>query len=848
MSNSKKANQHINQLNTVLSSSATSLYYLHDGVFITDLSGLILDWNPSAERIFGYQKKEILGKTPAILHSPEESLKLTKKILDGVKNNGFWKGDINFVRKDSSEGICETTVSPVFDDNEIQIGTIGINYDISERKIIEKSLLESNERFQLLAKVTKDGVWDANLETGTVWWNDAYNKLFGKRPTDSKQSWDWWFDHIHPDDVERIKQSVTEAIEGTGNYWRNEYQYRKENSDYLDILDRAHFSRNNDGKVIRIIGLMYDQTERKAFERKIQNYSHTLGKEVQVRTQELNEEINQHKLTEERYSLAMKGANDGLWDWDLLNDTVYYSPRWKSMLGHTEDEIDNHFSEWKRLLHPDDIEIALSNIENFLNHNVDKYESEFRMQHKDGHYVHILARAFAVENNEGKVTRLVGTHIDITDRKHADEKITFQASHDALTELVNRREFERRAERMISTVQKNEHALCFLDLDQFKVVNDTCGHAAGDEMLRQISEVLENNVRHRDTLARLGGDEFGILMEHCSLESAYRVSTSLRKAIQDFQFSWEEHSFRITVSIGLVPVTESTANLKELLSNADAACFIAKDKGRNHIHVHHAEDTELEKRHGEMQWVTRIQKALDENRFCLFAQSIEPLDKFSDSHCELLIRMKDEQDKIIPPGAFLPSAERYCLMTKIDGWVVSEAFGLLINNTEFLKKVGFCAINLSGQSLADIEFQEFVINKFKDSDIPAGKICFEITETAAITNLSAAKSFIEKMKELGCLFSLDDFGSGLSSFGYLKNMDVDYLKIDGMFVKDIVDDSIDYAMVKSINEIGQVMGMKTIAEFVETDAIKKELGKIGVNYVQGYGISKPKPFKELLAK
>jgi diguanylate cyclase (GGDEF)-like protein len=433
-------------------------------------------------------------------------------------------------------------------------------------------------------------------------------------------------------------------------------------------------------------------------------------------------------------------------------------------------------------------------------------------------------------------------------RKQTEDKLTFHASHDALTGLVNRREFERRVQRIFDTVRNvdDEYAICFLDLDQFKVVNDTCGHVAGDELLRQLTTVLENVIRKRDTISRLGGDEFGVLMEHCSLKDANRVATSILKAIQNYQFIWEGHTFKIGVSIGLVQITHSTSNFNQLLKDADAACYMAKELGRNRIHVYQADDENLAKRSGEMQWVSNINAALEGDLFCLYAQAIVPLSNSTDRHYELLVRMIDVNGGLFPPGAFLPAAERYNLMTKIDHWVINNAFTLLSNNTEFLNEVSFCSINLSGQTLSSPEILNFIIAQLQDSKIDGNKICFEITETAAISHLSIAMKFISTLKSMGCRFALDDFGSGLSSFAYLKNLPVDYLKIDGIFVKDIVDDPIDHAMVKSINEIGQVMGMETIAEFVENDVIKGMLKEIGVNYAQGYGIGKPQPFDEIL--
>ncbi len=441
----------------------------------------------------------------------------------------------------------------------------------------------------------------------------------------------------------------------------------------------------------------------------------------------------------------------------------------------------------------------------------------------------------------------ISIYSDISKRKEVEENLSYMASHDDLTGLFNRHEFEIRAQRLISTVKQDraEHALCFLDLDQFKIVNDNCGHTAGDELLRQLSSTLKIVVRRSDTLARLGGDEFGVLMVNCSLTQANRAANKILKEVENFQFSWGNQQFRIGVSIGLVGITETADNFTELLKQADAACYMAKDLGRNRVHVFRQDDAELAHRHGEMQWVTRINQALKENRFTLYAQKIMSLGKDVEKHYEILIRMVDIDGKIIPPGAYLPAAERYDLINKLDSWVINNVFSLMIFHREFVEQVNFISINLSGQSVTNLNFLNTVIDKIENSEIDPYKICFEITETAAISNLNVATTFITELRKLGCRFALDDFGSGLSSFGYLKNLPVNYLKIDGMFVKDMVTDPIDYAMVKSINDIGHVMGMKTIAEFVENDAIKEQLAIIGVDYVQGYGIEKPLPVGEI---
>ncbi len=454
----------------------------------------------------------------------------------------------------------------------------------------------------------------------------------------------------------------------------------------------------------------------------------------------------------------------------------------------------------------------------------------------------------SIDNSQGEITHYISTQEDITKEHLLSNKLNHQASHDALTGILNRSEFEQRANRLLTKVRtdKSTHALCFMDLDQFKVVNDTCGHIAGDELLRQVAMVLRERVRQRDTLARLGGDEFAILMEHCSLEQAQNITTLLQNAIQDYPFSWEDNIFKIGVSIGLVAINETTPNLTELLRQADAACYAAKDLGRNRIHVYEVDDITLAEREGEIRWVSRIHKALEENRFCLFAQTIMPLTQSEDVHYELLVRMKDTNGELIAPGLFLPAAERYDLAESIDHWVISNAFKTIAENRSCTAHVRFFSINISGQSVANPGFLDFIIAQLSEHDIDGNKICFEITETAAISRLSMAVSFIKTLKQFGCQFALDDFGSGLSSFGYLKNLPVDYLKIDGMFVKDIAEDPVYHAMIKSINEIGQTMGMQTIAEYVENTQIMQMLQHIGVNFAQGYGIGKPQPFTEVL--
>lgn len=677
------------------------------------------------------------------------------------------------------------------------------------------NLLEESQR------IAKLGGWALDVASEELVWTNETYRIHDTSPEEFNPTVDAGLSYFLPESREIISAALNEAITN-GKSYDLELQTFTTKGRKIYVRTTCQVTRNN-GKTIKLTGIFQDITERKHVENKL-------------------------KESEERLSLAMKGSQDGLWDWNLLTDTVYFSPRWKNMLGYAENEIENSFESWERLLHPEDLDEALSKIEYFISSKVNKYESEFRMQHKDGHYLNILSRAFAVEGLDGKVTRFVGTHVDITEREKIEKTLKHQSTHDDLTGLINRSEFERRMDQLLADAKDNNqtHALCYMDLDQFKVVNDTCGHMAGDEMLKQLSSELQEVVRSGDTLARLGGDEFGILLEKCSLDNASRLTNVIQAKVRDYILAFEGRSFRISASMGLVPITATTLNSTELLKSADAACYMAKDKGRNRIHVQHGADADVDKRHTEMQWVNRIQVALDESRFSLYAQLIEPLNKSKKLHYELLIRMIDEQGEVVLPGAFLPAAERYNLISKLDEWVIENSFKALSENPGFRCKLSFISINISGQSIGNESFLDFIIQQMHAYSIEGKNICFEITETAAISNLLKADSFISKLRQIGFRFALDDFGSGLSSFGYLKNLPVGFLKIDGMFVKDMVKDPIDRAMVKSINDIGHVMGMQTVAEFVENDEIKDMLLEMNVDYAQGYGIHMPQPLSQLL--
>jgi diguanylate cyclase (GGDEF)-like protein/PAS domain S-box-containing protein len=498
-------------------------------------------------------------------------------------------------------------------------------------------------------------------------------------------------------------------------------------------------------------------------------------------------------------------------------------------------------------VHPGDLSVINTLIENCLARPFLAHKYEIRQVCHNGRIIWVRATAQLIEN-ECQIRSLLLVCEDVTETHELNEKIAYQASHDALTGLANRSEFDLSINKAIALAQtdNSEHALCYLDLDQFKIVNDTCGHCAGDELLKQLTDLLKKHLRQHDFIARLGGDEFGVLMYNCSLNQAVSACEKLREIIQDFRFAWEGRSFSIGVSIGVAFINNVTGNAGNLLKEADAACYAAKDNGRNRVHVFRPDDQELAMRHGEMQWVEKIRQGLQDDLFCLYGQMITSLSGQEEGlHFETLVRYQENHGPLIPPGAFLPAAERYNLAVAMDRWVIGHTFKWLADHPAFLEQLSLCAINLSGLSLSDETMLVFISEQFSEWAIPQHKICFEITETAAIANLSHATKFISQLRAEGCLFSLDDFGSGLSSFAYLKNLPVDFLKIDGLFVKDILDDKVDLAMVKSINEIGHIMGKKTVAEFVENQEIFELLKELGIDYAQGFGIAKPIPLDDL---
>lgn len=553
------------------------------------------------------------------------------------------------------------------------------------------------------------------------------------------------------------------------------------------------------------------------------------------------------RKSEEKLSTTLCSIGDAVIATNIHGIIEYMNPVAEKLTGwQIEDAINQQLETVFCIVN----ETTRHTIDNPIKHCIEnnktaKLDRDIILINHSGKELAIEDTASPIRSKDGNITGAVLVFRDVSEARELAAEICYQSIHDTLTKLINRGEFERRLNIAIKKAaeKKANQALLYIDLDQFKIVNDTCGHIAGDELLRQISSLLSQSLRETDTLARLGGDEFGVLLENCPLKKAAEISQHICEKVSQHHFVWDTQPFSVGASIGVIPITHESGTMANIMSAVDLACYAAKEKGRNCIHVADLDDEEIVIRKGELRWLTRIKQAVAQDQFSLYYQNIVNINQAEKSfdHVEILIRLKDSE-KFIPPGAFIPAAERYNLMPDIDRWVIKSLFKhchLNRTNTENSNRV--FSINLSGASIIDLSLIDYILKQQEIYNISTSQICFEITETAAIANLTNATNFIKSLKSEGYTFALDDFGSGMSSFAYLKNLPVDYLKIDGSFVKGIANDAIDYAMVKSINEIGQTMGLKTIAEFVENKEIYDKLSEIGIDYVQGYHCHKPEP-------
>lgn len=687
-----------------------------------------------------------------------------------------------------------------------------------DRMLLQERVVELGERAELLDAASNEGLWDFDFDHNHLYVSDRWKAMMGYSHLGPDDTVDWR-GMVHPDDLSRVQDAMFKHVSGETPIFESVHRMRHRSGEYRWVISRAKGRIDGDGRLQRLIGVELDITERKIYE----------------------EALFREK---ESAQITLQAIGDGVITTDADSLIDYINPVAERLTGwRLEDAMGRNVDEVFRAFHEETCEPLENPLTGCIRRmRPAKSSRPVLMIRRDGNELYVDSTAAPIRDGAGKVVGAVLVFHDVSESRELNRKLSYHASHDTLTGLVNRREFESRIERCLQSARAGEasYALLHVDLDQFKMINDSCGHAAGDTLLGQIGALLKSKIRWRDTLSRLGGDEYGVLLEGASLEDALRSAEMLREAVKNFRFEWDERVFKLSCSVGVVPITADNEDVASTLSAAEGACGAAKEQGRNRVYSFAENDIELMRRRRETQWAARISAALDEGRFDLYRMPIMPLQMQEEGeHYEILVRMRDETGKIVSPDHFIRAAERYNITPAIDRWVIENTFRWLVSEADERERLAMCAINLSAQSLGDDKFLPFVIEQLSKSGLDAARICFEITETSAVANISQANRFIRSLKALGCKFSLDDFGTGMSSFHYLKSFPVDYLKIDGSFVRGILSDNIDRAMVSSITEIGHLTGKLVIAEFAENAEIIQTLTSLGVDYAQGYGIAQP---------
>ena len=686
-----------------------------------------------------------------------------------------------------------------------------------KRELDENQLRTSERRYRGLFQNVVDGVYIASREGEWITANPALVEMLGYDSVeDLKAAGRTTLLYVNPIDRER----VFARLEAQGLVKNFEYRLRRKDGREIVVLENSHAVFDDDGNVVAHEGTITDITERKHAETRIFE-------------------------EKERAQVTLQSIGDGVITTDADGRVDYINPVAQDLTGwDMRSACGKPVSEMMTIVNAKTRAAIDNPVMRCLREGrvITLDENSVLITADDGE-IPIQDSVAPIRDRIGNIVGSVMVFHDVSRETRLFRQLSYQAAHDSLTGLINRQEFENRLVNSLEKLRGNAeetHALLYLDLDQFKVINDTFGHSAGDALLKQLADVVHANIRSTDLLARLGGDEFGILLERCDERTAIEVAEAIRSAIEAYRFEWKDSFAAIRCSLGVVMITGESEDVATLMSSADVACYSAKDMGRNQVHLYRGSDAA--QRHEEMKWVSRISSAVEEDRLELFFQPIIGIGKTagqSRGHYEILLRMRDEKGELVNPDRFIPAAERYNLMSTLDRWVIREALSTLADRNTDGDARYTIAINLSGTSLSEDRFLEDVINELKKQKLPRGAICFEITETAAISNLSRVVHFMKSLKQLGCKFSLDDFGTGLSSFTYLKNLPVDYLKIDGHFIRNVAEDKVDESMVKAISEVGHAMGIETIAERVETKEVLEKLGELGIEYAQGYYIARP---------
>jgi diguanylate cyclase (GGDEF)-like protein/PAS domain S-box-containing protein len=697
---------------------------------------------------------------------------------------------------------------------------------MNERQRLEDELFRVKKATEQLPGAIYQFLLCADGSSRFPYASEGVRNVYELSPLQLQKDANLAFKRLHPDDLEAMNQEIADSAKNL-TVWHQQYRVILPKRGIRWLEGNATPESRADGSTLWH-GYIKDITERKALELALSNEF-------------------------ERTRVTLSSIGDAVITTNEREEVEYLNPIAEQLTGWTlADAIGQPVTTVFNIVNQHTRLAAKNPIAHCLEERaIVGLARDTVLISKDGKEYAVEDSAAPIFSAGDVITGVVMVFRDVTGQRILRQEVERRASHDHLTGLANRAEFDRVLLEMFeSSISTGvSHALCCIDLDQFKIVNDSCGHSAGDALLKEVSALLLKSVRAKDLVARLGGDEFALLLEGCDLGAAQRIAQQICEKVAQIRFQHGSKFFRVGASIGVVPLDGRWENAQAAQQAADGACFAAKDEGRGRVHMYVDLDLTIMEHHDQMQWATRLQQAIDENRFELFAQPIMPLGEHGEQglHFEVLLRLREIDGSLVPPGVFIPSAERFGLAPQVDRWVVNRVFEWMKLHAAKLDKVHIIAINLSGKSIGDRDFHRFLVEALDRDPIPVHKISFEITETAAIGHLDIATEFIAMLQQRGARISLDDFGSGMSSMAYLKHLSVDYLKIDGQFVKDMASDAVDFAMVRSINEIAHLTGKITIAEFVENADILMLLKDLGVDFAQGYHIGKPKPIDEIFA-
>ena len=669
------------------------------------------------------------------------------------------------------------------------------------------------------------GVWEFDVRKGALIWDPWMHRLYGLAPRTETKTYDTWARHVHPDDRVAAEQLLRDALAGDHEF-RTEFRVVWDDGSVHHLRTAARITRDESGVAQRMTGVSWDVTS----------------------LRHLAEELSdQHELLR----VTLQSIGDAVITTDAAGRVTWLNPVAERMTGwHEADAAGVPVTEVFRVVNGSTRREAENPVAACLLRDAMRSPAEQTVLiSRDGCEFGIEDSAAPIRNARGEVLGVVLVFHDVTEQRRLSGEMNHRATHDALTGLVNRAEFESRLLRILNQSHGvgTQNTLLFIDLDQFKMVNDSCGHSVGDQLLQQVAKLLTAAVRTGDTVARLGGDEFAVVLAHCATDQAQRVAQQICDHLEDYRFSHEERRFRIGASIGLVPLDHRWAAPSAAMQAADTACYAAKDAGRNRVHTWLDTDQSLRARNREIEWAASIEEALDKNQFVLYAQRIESLTADGGGlRAEVLIRLQRENGELVPPGAFLPAAERFHLATRVDRWVLQQVLDTLAVLPD-VTRVEMLCVNLSGQSVGDRAFHRHAIAALRAAGSSlCSRLCLEITETAAVTNMADAAVFIDQARSLGVRVALDDFGAGASSFGYLKTLKVDLLKIDGQFIRNLIEDQLDDAAVRCFVDVARVVGVRTVAEFVDRTAVLDQVRKLGIDFAQGFLLHRPEPIATLL--